>query len=149
MKPTVYLAGPIGGLTPEKAKGWRTNVIWGLRDHGIQGISPLRCEPPNQGSIYATLGQPDDPLFGSATAIGAKNEFDARMCDMLLAYLPTPSVGTLIELGWGKALNKPVILVSEDPDLRAHPDVIQCSSWILTHLDEAVEVIIGVLSDYA
>jgi len=148
MKRTVYLAGPIGGLSKQDATGWRNTVSEELDQHNIRGISPLRCEPPNQGSIYATLGQPDDPMFGSAAAIGAKNEFDVRTCDMILAYLPTVSVGTIIEIGWGKALNKPVIVVSPNLTLQSHPDIIQSASWILTHLDEAVEVIIGVLGDY-
>ena len=146
-KPTVYLAGPIGGLTSDQAKGWRHNISEELAQHGIRGISPLRCEPATHG-VYAPSGDEDDPLFGSAMAIGSKNEFDARSCDIILAHLSFISIGTLIELGWGKALNKPVIVVSEDSFTRSHPDIIHCASWMLTHLDEATEVIIGVLGDY-
>ena len=153
MKRTVYLAGPIAGCTEGEAKDWRLGVIEHLAAHNIIGISPLRCEPAVNGR-YTAEGT-GDPRFGTAQAIGAKNEFDARSCDMILAYFPSfkpgsfPSVGTIIEIGWGKALNKPVILVTDDPYLSIHPVIQHCASWSLDNLEDALDVIVGVSGDYA
>lgn len=155
MKRTVYLAGPVAGLTEDEAKDWRVEVQMALADHNIMGISPLRCEPATDGRYDVPDNtQDNDKRFGTAQAIGSKNEFDARSCDMMLAYLPMvpgriPSVGTITEIGWGKALNKPVILVTNDPYLQDHPVIQHCASWSLDNLSDAVDVLIGVLGDYA
>ena len=153
MKRTVYLAGPIAGCTEGEAKDWRLEVIEHLAAHDIIGISPLRCEPAVNGR-YDAQGS-GDARFGTAQAIGAKNEFDVRACDMILAYFPplperaVPSVGTIIEIGWGKALNKSVILVTDDPYLSTHPVIQHCASWSLDNLEDALDVIVGVMGDYA
>jgi nucleoside 2-deoxyribosyltransferase len=62
--------------------------------------------------------------------------------------MPFPSHGTDIEIGMARALNKPIILVTEDPDIRGHAVRNYVCNWILTDLDEAVDLIIGLLGDY-
>lgn len=149
---TVYLAGPIAGCDLYEANEWRAYVNGRLDQHGIRGISPLRCEPLI-GERYAT-GY-DDPRFGTPRAIASKNFLDVQMCDMTLCYLPAElnrrrlSVGTVLELGWAHALRKPTILVSDYDFLTEHPVVQANAGWILPKLDDAIEVIIGVLADYA
>lgn len=148
---TVYLAGPITGRTIGEANDWRYPIIAELRQHSIIGISPLRCEPA-RGDRYTIANA--DPQFGTARAIGSKNMMDVRLCTLTLAYLPAalntpwPSVGTISELAWAKAMNKPTILVSDDPRIIEHPVIDSNSGWMLGTLREAVGVIIGVLRDY-
>jgi nucleoside 2-deoxyribosyltransferase len=108
---TVYLAGPILGLTVAEANDWRDDVASRLWSYGIVGISPLRCEPPGISGTYA--GTYDDPKFGTLKAIASKNVFDTKACDLTLCYIPNrpePSVGTIIELALAYAYHKPVIL---------------------------------------
>lgn len=151
MKPTVYLAGPILGLGKSEANDWRLDVALALQCFGIIGVSPLRCEP-----IIGDVYKPEygDPRFGTARAISSKNLFDTKRCDMTLAYLPPPapgrhqSYGTIGEVFWAHALGKPVILVSTDPDITTHPIVTSCASWLLTNLDDAIEVAVGILGGY-
>lgn len=151
MKKTVYLAGPILGCNGAEANDWRTYVADKLKDHNIVGISPLRCEPL-VGERYG-IGTPD-PRFGTPRAIAAKNKFDVRECDIILAYLPAarpgniPSLGTLGEVFWGDAFNKQVILVSDDAFVNNHPVVDSAVDWKLETLDEAIDVLIGVLGGY-
>ena len=150
----IYLAGPILGLTEGEAKNWRQLVDDQLRLSGsnIVGISPLRCEPAIDGAYYK--GTYDDPKFGTGRAIVAKNLFDTKTCDMALIYLPKPaegrhqSYGTMMELAWAFALGKPTILVSDDPEILGHPVVTANASWILDSLDEAVDLIVGILGGY-
>lgn len=149
---TVYLAGPIAGCNRGEANDWRTQLTKRLSAFNIRGVSPLRCEPLI-GERYG-VGY-DDPRFGTAKAIASKNFLDVQMCDLTLCYLPREmnvrkmSLGTLLELGWAHALRKPTILVTNDPQLIEHPVVQANASWILSTLDEAEEVIVGVLQVYA
>lgn len=151
----VYLAGPIAGNTVPEAKNWRfdVNQMIKSKQHGITCISPLRCEPNPDGDQYKILYD-NDPLYGTYNAIGAKNNFDTLNCDITLAYLPKPkleghqSYGTLIEVAWSKAHGKPCIVVSNDPDVFNHPLIKYCSDWVLKDLNQAVELIVGLLGGY-
>ncbi|HCA51619.1 MAG TPA: hypothetical protein DEP24_00910 [Mycobacterium sp.] len=162
----VYLAGPILGCTKGEANDWRKYVddrvskrlditmppemdCW-VRSK-IRGISPLRCEPI-VGEVYTAIY--DDPKFGTAKAIGVKNLYDTKAADIVLAYLPKPaagkerSLGTVLEIGWAKAIGKPVIIVTDDPFVQGHPVVQFCADWMLDDLDQAVDVIVGLLAGY-
>lgn len=151
MKQTVYLAGPIMGCTKTEANDWRLDFAQQLANHDIRGVSPLRCEPLI-GTRYTM--QYADPKFGTARVIGAKNMFDVRQCDMTLAYIPKPlpgrihSLGTVSELAWAKWEGKPTILVSDDPYILEHPVLGANAGWLLDNLDDAMEVIVGVLGGY-
>lgn len=160
---TVYLAGPIMGCTKGEANDWRHYACARLAGAGITGISPLRCEPLIGERYGATY---NDPRFGVARAIAAKNIYDVQSCDMALFYFPPeevagfdtrdevdvfkwPSVGTLLELGAVRALDKPSIVVCENTLLFKHPVFDAFSSWLLTDLDEGIDVAVGVLQDYS
>jgi len=150
MKKFVYLAGPILGCTAGEANDWRQYVAGKLQDHGIIGISPLRCEPLH-GERY-TAEYPD-PRFGVPRAIAAKNKFDVMNCDITLAFMPAVmgtniSLGTLGEIHWADMAGKQVILVSDHPKIIAHPVLDAAVDWKLSTLDEAIDVCIGVLGGY-
>ena len=150
-KPTVYLAGPIVGCTDKEANDWRRYVADRVAVAGVRAVSPLRCEPI-RGEHY-DMGN-NDPKFGTARAIGAKNIYDVRNTDMTLAYIPAPpeggrhSWGTMCELAGAHFINKQTILVSDDPIVLSHPVLDGMAGWVLNTLDEAIEVISGVLGGY-
>ncbi len=155
--PTVYLAGPITGCTKTETNDWRIDFAKKLAFHNIRGVSPLRCEPLI-GERYS-LDNPC-PKFGTAKAIGAKNLFDVRACDLTLAYLPqrgekvgkwrdtVQSYGTIGELAGAHFIGKPTILVTDDPYVAAHSVLMAFSGWVLPTLDDALEVIVGLLGGY-
>lgn len=153
-KKLIYLAGPILGCTAAEAQDWRKYICTQLSLKAIGelvGISPLRCEPLI-GERY-TANYPD-PKFGTARAIGAKNMYDVRNCDLTFAYLPKPeagrshSLGTIIEIGWAHGQSKPVIIVTNDPFIQNHPVINTCAGWILPTLDDGIDVVIGLLDGY-
>jgi nucleoside 2-deoxyribosyltransferase len=147
---SVYLAGPIMGCDKAEANDWRQDMISWLHPHGIIGVSPLRCEPL-VGERYS-VGY-TDPKFGVPNAIRAKNIFDVKHTDLTLAYFPIgdyrriPSVGTIWELGVAQGNGKPVIVVCRDVRLLKHP-VIETADWLLPTLDDAADLIIGILEVY-
>jgi hypothetical protein len=59
------------------------------------------------------------------------------------------SFGTVGELFWMNALEKPTILVSDDPFIQSHPVIDAASNWKLETLEDACEVVIGLLGGYA
>lgn len=145
---TVYLAGPILGCTKGEANDWRDAFSASLKRSGLVGVSPLRCEPLI-GDRYTM--QYADPRFGTARAISAKNRLDVRMADMTLCYFPEGypfSKGTLVELAWANAYEKPTILVTTDKSIADHPVVQACASWVVESLDDALDILIGVLAVY-
>ena len=146
----VYLAGCITGLRKEEANGWRDEITQVLsHTDGVKCISPLRCEPHVTG-LYQ-LSYPDDPKFGTLKAIQSKNEYDVRNCDIIIAFLPkvhwqNVSYGTVAEIAMAYMLNKPVILVSDRPEIYGHPLIIGHVSWHVESLEEAVDIITGLIS---
>lgn len=148
-KPRVYLAGPIIGRTHDEANSWRDEFAEWLSQAGIIGVSPLRCEPlvgDRYGVTYT------DPRFGTPRAISSKNRLDVRMCDMTLTYFPdnmSLSKGTLGELFWANAYDKPTVLVSCVSDIVEHPVIQAAANWIVPTLDDALDIITGVLGIYA
>lgn len=150
-RPSVYAAGPIVNCTTGEANDWRNALSFRLERLGIKVISPLRCEPATNGRY--DLGYPDD-RFGTARAIASKNMFDVQACWLTLAYIPrelaarTPPYGTVSELAWARAYNKPTILVTDDDFIRAHPLINANAGWLLRTMAEAEEVVVGLLADY-
>lgn len=151
MKKFAYLAGPILGCDEGTANDWRYKVAAALRAHDIIGISPLRCEPLI-GEVY-TASYPD-PKFGTARAIGSKNLYDLRTCDLTFAYMPKlapgarDSIGTILEIGAARENNKLIILVTDDPFLQAHPVMTTFTGWTLPTLEDGIDAVIGLLGGY-
>ena len=152
-RPFIYLAGPIFGCTEGEAKNWRADFAAKLERHCITGISPLRCEPI-VGERYDVSYA--DPCFGHTKSILAKNFLDLRRCDFTIAYFPKVadgaqrSIGTIGELSWAYALQKPCCVVTDDPLIKSHPFTSIQPSWpVLDNLDDALRLIVGIFAGYA
>ena len=59
------------------------------------------------------------------------------------------SIGTIGEVSWAFALQKPLAVVSEDPLIKHHPFTSTQPNWRLSTLDEAERLIVGLFADYA
>ncbi len=98
----VYLAGPDVFLPDPQARAAELKAI--CARHGMVGVSPLDAlaDEPNE---WARLGE--------ARRIALRNEAHIRSCDLLIANLtpfrgPSADVGTVFELGFMRALGRPV-----------------------------------------
>lgn len=74
---------------------------------------------------------------------------DVATMKRLAVMSPQRSIGTIGELSWCYALQKPVAVVSDDPLVKRHPFFERQSGWWLDTLDEAERLIVGLFTDYA
>tara|TARA_Y100000034_G_scaffold130570_1_gene189340 strand:+ start:183 stop:674 length:492 start_codon:yes stop_codon:yes gene_type:complete len=135
----VYLAGPIEGCSSNEINQWRQKFDLLRNDH-ITGVSPYRAEM-------------DADTPESRKRIIMKNYMDVKQCDLIFAYLPKeinarrPSYGTTFEIAWGYSMQKPVVIVSDDPQVHHHP-LMDMSGARFWDLEEAIDYVNVLLSPY-
>lgn len=120
MRPTVYLAGQITGLTYNRANDWRLTVTRDLADCGIKAISPLRCKEflaalesiSGHGAEYSHMS-----VLSSPRGVMTRDRFDAMRCNVLFCNLlgtTVPSIGTCMEIAWADSRRTPIVAVMEE-----------------------------------
>ena len=154
MMPTVYLAGPITGLTYAGATDWRHAVIEDLEAHGIKGLSPMRAKEylasldkpiSGTGEEYAHLG-----VLSLPRGVMTRDRFDATRCNVLLVNLlgaKAVSIGSVMEIAWADAYRIPIVCVIE-PSGNPHElmMIAEALGYRVATLTEAVHVIKAILS---
>jgi nucleoside 2-deoxyribosyltransferase len=151
MKPLVYLAGAIAGMQYGTATDWRWAARSELRVRDIETLNPMRAKSAlggqNDGRIshnfndYARNG-----AFFTSKGIMTRDFNDVKRCDALLVNLlglEKPSLGTVMELGWAYALQKPAIVAIEasgNPHDN-HPMIHEAMPFRVTTLDEAIDAV--------
>jgi hypothetical protein len=131
---TIYLAGPICGLSSAKARGWRQEAQACLASNGLFGLSPCGKEKWKGADIV-------DSDLGSI-----------RGCSGILAHIPATgaaSIGTSQELFYAYRVCKPrkFIVVwgqefNSDPCIQSPFLNQHCDRMFLT-LDTALQYIVG------
>ena len=108
---TVYLAGPITGLTYEQATIWRNNAKTVLRSKGYRCIDPMEGEAD-------TLNEHHPDLHRRVSEIVHLDKYYVDQSDIIFVnfehYDEKMSVGTISELAW--AWSNGSIIVAVVPD---------------------------------
>lgn len=154
MRPRVYLAGPIGGLSYEEATTWRNQAKQALADVGIAGYSPMRAKDflesmaamPSRPNVY------NHPL-ATSKGIMARDHNDAVRADAILVNFlgaEQVSLGTAMELAWAFEHHIPVVVVSEPDNINVHhPMASEAINYLVPTLSEALDIIKTIcLPDY-
>lgn len=142
----VYLAGPIGGISYKGATDWRQYATDRLLDLGVKAHSPMRDTEQFRNRRKMPLTG-DFPL-AQDRGITLRDKFDVMRSDALLVNLvgaDAVSRGTMIELGWADAYNKPLVTAMEQGNCHDHPMVRETGGIIVPTLDEAIETLISIL----
>jgi len=146
-KRTIYLAGPITGLTHDEARwGWRQEFARLMPEH-ILCSSPMRGKEmlKDFGILTSGKGYPDDAMTSSA-GITSRDFNDVRTCDAMIAcFLESSggiSGGTFMEYGFAHALQKPIIGIgsADDPNLQ-HLMAQRVLGWRVDDLVEAANIV--------
>lgn len=115
MSKTVYLAGPITGLSYEGCTDWREYAIKSLQHAGITGLSPMRAKDYLQSENIVGDSY-ENTVLSCSRGITTRDRWDTTRCDVVLANFlgaERVSIGTVMELAWADAARTPIIVVME------------------------------------
>lgn len=158
MAGTVYLSGPITGLSYQEARyGWRQEVadalVWPKDDSALTGItvlSPMRHEAHLAEMTDIETNYPDH-FFSKPKVIVEKDRLDIKRSDVVLVNVlgaKRISIGTVSEIAMAYEQGKQIVLVMEDAgNPHEHPFVTELVSLRLNNLTDAVEAIRSLLSE--
>lgn len=123
-RPIVYLSGPMTGLSVGEAQEWRADVEAHLSP-SIMCLNPLRGLGALQGPIKAVYGADEQVEIQAKTndLALARDFLDTKRSDVILINLlgaQRVSVGTVMEIAWGYALQKPLVVAMEDGNVHEH-----------------------------
>jgi nucleoside 2-deoxyribosyltransferase len=148
MRPKVYLAGPIAGLTYDEGQDWRAYAETRLDLAGVDGFSPLRGK-----SFLRSVGVITPGCYTHALAtdrgIMKRDSQDVKTADAVLVnYEGAKAIsrGTDMEFAMAYAWGVPLIVACpEDSFMLNHPMVRACIDYRLDTLDEAIDVVLTVI----
>jgi nucleoside 2-deoxyribosyltransferase len=155
LKPKVYLAGAIAGLQFDEATDWRHQAHHALDGRGIETLNPMRAKDAlaSRGNIgHDFRAYQKEGLFFTSRAIMARDFHDVKSCDALLVNLigcgaARPTYGTVMELGWAYAFQKPAIVIMEPGNpMDNHPMIHETIAFRVETLDEAIDAVAVVLN---
>lgn len=112
----VYIAGPVHGM--ENHQHYRQKLKQVLASKGFNPVDPLERQRPNPSSVTGRNFSPKEIINSDLNCL--------KQCDLLVAFLPTISAGTCMELFYGKLMNKETVVITPMDDL---------SPWIIGHAD--------------
>jgi len=137
-KPLVYLAGPITGQSYAQAVYWRTTAA-----ETLAGVAD--CLSPMRGKYHlrdeTTIKMFYEDYKANPSAILFQDRFDVNRADVIFANCQGAaqvSIGTILEIGWATAQNKPVILVLDEEDKWHDHKMLTESCWVFRDFTEAV-----------
>lgn len=149
---TVYLAGPITGLTFDGCTDWRKTAEADLATVGVKGLSPMRGKEYLQsigvlsgtGKEYAHMG-----LLSTPRAVMTRDRFDCTRCSVVLVNLigaKAVSIGTVMEMAWADLSRIPLVVAIEpEGNPHEHMMVQEAIGFRVASLEEALLVTKAIL----
>jgi len=119
----IYLAGPISGCNDTEANTWRDQIMEELKGQF------LFTNPMDRDYRHINLNHL--LCFNEAPGIVAADKAGIEACDILLANIPYPSIGTAMEIYFACGLRHHVIVISR-------PEPAALSPWVVVHADKVV-----------
>jgi hypothetical protein len=114
-KPSIYLAGPITGLSYTAIVGWRNEVTAAFAPD-IDCFSPLRGKE-YLANETSTKDQYNEYIMSSQRGILVRDHYDATRRSLLfvnLLHALRVSVGTVMEIAWAHEARVPIVLCMDD-----------------------------------
>lgn len=147
MNKSIYLAGPIAGLTYKGCTSWREEFYHFFKKHDIDAYSPMR------GKIFLEefdeMEDAHDAHFlSSQKTITLRDRNDATTCNLLIANFKgarKTSIGTCIELGWADANQIPIIAIIDEVGIHDHA-ILKEISIVVETLEQAKILALQILS---
>lgn len=137
---TIYLAGPITGLSYGEARhGWRGEFTSMLAPH-IQYNSPMRGKDflQNMSNLKGEDGAYTNPM-ATGPAIVCRDRNDVKTADAMVACFLgfyDKSLGTAVEFGWADAYRVPVVMIAEKDNPHQHLMLANMCGYNVETLEE-------------
>ena len=155
---TVYLAGPITGLSYHAARNtWREEFSTLLPEH-IHPVSPMRAKE-FLSNEQVLAGDPDmypEHALATPSGIVTRDRNDISNCDAMVACFlgakQRVSIGTCLEFGWADAYRKPIVMVVEaangegQDNVHLHAFLTEVSGYRVTTIEEAAHIVTHLLT---
>jgi nucleoside 2-deoxyribosyltransferase len=150
MSKSIYLAGPITGLSYGKSTDWRRWMARRLSPE-IVPLSPMRGKDYLKDEQHIGSAYEQHPMSTEAAIIG-RDRFDVMTrCDAVMVNVlgaKKVSIGTVIEIGWADAARKPIILLIEDEgNVHDYPMIRQAATYRTDDPEMAYSIAHILLSD--
>ena len=148
MTKSVYLAGPITGTTYEECTDWREVLIHVFKSAGIESFSPMRTKDYllKETSVADSY---EETVMSSQRGIYARDYYDCRTCDAIFVNLlgaERVSIGTVMEIAWATAYEKPIVLVMEkENNIHEHSMLREACPFRVETINEGVDVMKALL----
>lgn len=152
-RPLVYLAGGIAGLPGVEAVEWRGQALLSLANRNVEALDPMRAKQAlgQQARISTNFHDYEGRgAFFTSRGIMTRDFNDVKRCDALLVNLlglAKPSLGTIMELAWAYAFQKPAVVVIEatgNPHDN-HPMIHEAMPFRVVTLDEGIDAVAVIL----
>jgi len=145
---TIYLAGPITGLTYDGCTDWREHAIEYLKKYGINGVSPMRAKDYLSKEKIVADSYINTTLSCSR-GITTRDRFDSTHCNLFLANLlgaQKVSIGTMIEYGWADSVRTPIItIIEKEGNPHEHAMLRELTGFRVETLEEGLYVAKAIL----
>lgn len=147
MSNLVYLAGPISGCSFTDCTDWRKYVMDNVSEY-IHTISPLRGKEhlAKENKIADSY---EKDYLASARGINCRDYWDVQRCSIVFVNFlgaTKVSIGTVMEIAWARAFNKPVICVMEEDNVHQHSMLGFACGYIVPTLEIGLEILEALLS---
>ena len=147
MNRKVYLAGPITGQSYGECTDWRDYAYTYLKNCRVAGYSPMR------GKAY--LSKEDkvkdsyaDHTMSSINGINVRDFNDCKTSAVILVNFlgcgSRVSIGTVMEIAWGRAFQIPIIIVMEPGNVHEH-GMLTFGNIVVPTLDEALQAAVQII----
>lgn len=150
---TVYLAGPITGLTYEEARdGWRKEFASLMPEHVLCN-SPMRGKEflAKRGILAADPDTYTDNPMATASGIVTRDFFDVRTSDVMVAcFLEAngiASLGTAVEFGMAYVVDTPIVMIADADCMHAkHVFLGEIAGYHVATLEEGARIVAHLLT---
>ncbi len=144
---SIYAAGPITGISYKGATDWRQGVSLELEKFGIITFSPMRHKDYLAGTESIGDSYEGKPL-SCRHGIMQRDFYDVRRADLIFVNFlgaTTVSKGTVMELAWAFAYQKPTVVIMEPGNIHEHAMVNEAISFRVLSIEEAIHVTKSIL----
>ena len=145
-KLSVYLARPMKGCKYQEVVDYYKNLKEIFDDFNIISHIPMAGEEKqDENGFLVPYNYVSEPKMVDSAIFG-RDMWMVRNCDVVFANLlkskDAISIGTTMEIGWGKLLGKHVIICMEKDNIHNHPFITQSADIIFEDEESAINYIV-------